>query len=204
MRPLYQEVILPNLCYIGGGGELAYWLQLKSYFNSENITFPILLLRNSVLIITSKQKDKLKKLGLSFKDIFQKQNSLINNQVKLLSKIKIDFSDQKNHLKNQFKDLHEVAKQTDKSFLGAVSAQERKQIKGLEHLEKRLLKAQKRKLKDDLGRVTDLQNQLFPLQSLQERNTNFSEFYLEYGEQLIQQLVLNLQPLKSEFLILEL
>ena len=32
MRPLYQEVILPNLCYIGGGGELAYWMQLKDYF----------------------------------------------------------------------------------------------------------------------------------------------------------------------------
>ena len=38
MRPLYQETILPNLCYIGGGGELAYWLQLKSYFESEQHT----------------------------------------------------------------------------------------------------------------------------------------------------------------------
>ena len=28
-RPLYQEVILPNLCYIGGGGELAYWLEFQ-------------------------------------------------------------------------------------------------------------------------------------------------------------------------------
>ena len=27
MRPLFQETILPNLCYIGGGGELSYWLQ---------------------------------------------------------------------------------------------------------------------------------------------------------------------------------
>ena len=34
MRPLYQEVILPNLCYVGGGGELAYWLELKDYFVS--------------------------------------------------------------------------------------------------------------------------------------------------------------------------
>ena len=59
-------------------------------------------------------------------------------------------------------------------------------------------------MKEVIDRITELQNQLFPLQSLQERNTNFSEFYLEYGDQLIQQLVLNLQPLKSEFLILEL
>src|SRR5690606_19527220 len=50
LRPLYQEVILPNLCYIGGGGEIAYWLQLKSFFDKIKITFPILLIRNSVLI----------------------------------------------------------------------------------------------------------------------------------------------------------
>jgi uncharacterized protein YllA (UPF0747 family) len=50
MRPLYQEIILPNLCYIGGGGEIAYWLELKSFFEAVNITFPMLLVRNSVLL----------------------------------------------------------------------------------------------------------------------------------------------------------
>jgi bacillithiol synthase len=49
LRPLYQEVILPNLCYIGGGGEIAYWLELKSTFELHQVTFPILMLRNSVL-----------------------------------------------------------------------------------------------------------------------------------------------------------
>ncbi|MBT8260559.1 MAG: bacillithiol biosynthesis cysteine-adding enzyme BshC, partial [Bacteroidia bacterium] len=204
VRPLYQEVILPNLCYIGGGGELAYWLQLKSYFKTEDATFPILLLRNSVLLISSKQKQKLEKLDLTYLDIFKKQNLLINQYVKKISEINIDFSEQKEHLKNQFKALYKIAEKTDQSFLGAVSAQERKQIKGLENLEKRLLKAQKRKLKDTTERIINLQNQLFPNQSLQERQANISELYLKYGEQLIQQLVLNLQPLKSEFLILEL
>lgn len=59
MRPLYQEIILPNLCYIGGGGEIAYWLELKSFFDAINITFPILLVRNSVLLNTEKQAKKL-------------------------------------------------------------------------------------------------------------------------------------------------
>lgn len=58
LRPLYQEVILPNLCYIGGGGELAYWLELKSFFESQHVTFPILLLRNSVLLATEKTSGK--------------------------------------------------------------------------------------------------------------------------------------------------
>ncbi len=204
MRPLYQEVILPNLCYIGGGGELAYWLELKAYFETVNVPFPILLLRNSVLVKTEKQTQKLNKLNLSLHDLFLKQNELVSIQVKALSKIDIDFTIQKELLQEQFKNLFKLAEQTDKSFLGAVAAQEKKQIKGLSNLEKRLLKAQKRKLSKQVERIIEIQNQLFPDQSLQERNLNFSELYLQFGEQLIQQLVLNLQPLKGEFLILNL
>ena len=59
VRPLYQEIVLPNLCYIGGGGEIAYWLELKSYFDKAGVTFPILLLRNSVQIVSEKQQKKL-------------------------------------------------------------------------------------------------------------------------------------------------
>lgn len=202
-RPLYQEVILPNLCYIGGGGELAYWLQLKSNFESHNVTFPMLLLRNSVLLITKKQKEKLEKLKVSVGDLFLNQDDLMTKVTKAISDINIDFSPQKEQLQKQFKDLYILAEQTDKSFKGAVAAQEVKQVKGLENLEHRLLRAQKRKLDDVLERVRLLQDELFPGQSLQERNVNISEFYLEYGEEIIQKLAKNLNPLHSEFLILE-
>lgn len=201
-RPLYQEVILPNLCYIGGGGELAYWFQLKEMFKAFEVPFPILRLRNSVLIASQKQKTKLKKLELEWKDCFQPQNEVINKYIRRISNIEIDFSPQKNHLKKQFEGLYELAKNTDSSFLGAVAAQEKKQLKGLDHLEKRLLKAQKRKLRDRVIRVSELQNELFPNRSLQERHDNFSKFYLELGSDLIPFLKERLQPFSEEFNIL--
>ena len=204
LRPLYQEVVLPNLCYIGGGGELAYWLQLQSSFHAQNVAFPILLLRNSVLITSQKQRGKLQKLNIKSYELFLKQEQLISEVTHEISSVDIDFSEQKEHLKKQFQDLYDLAHKTDRSFIGAVAAQEQKQIKGLEHLEKRLLKAQKRKHKELLNRIRVLQNELFPSKSLQERYTNFSEFYLIYGDQFIQQLVVNLQPLKGEFTILNL
>lgn len=203
LRPMYQEIVLPNLCYIGGGGELAYWLQLKSNFEAQEVTFPMLLLRNSVLLVTEKQKEKLSKLNVSFADLFLNQNDLMSKVTKSISDIKIDFTPQKEHLQKQFEDLYDLAEQTDKSFRGAVAAQEVKQIKGLENLEKRLMKAQKRKMEDVLERVKTLQDELFPRQSLQERYLNISEFYLEYGEGIIQSLIENLEPLKAEFLILD-
>ncbi|MEC3907420.1 bacillithiol biosynthesis cysteine-adding enzyme BshC [Tamlana sp. 2201CG12-4] len=203
MRPLYQEVILPNLCYIGGGGELAYWFQLKSFFKEVKVPFPLLLLRNSVLIESESQQKKRESLNLSNEDIFLKRHTFINKKVREISNIDIDFSSQAEHLEQQFQDLYKLAEQTDKSFIGAVKAQEVKQLKGLRSLEKRLLKAQKRKLSDQVMRMTDLQNDLFPSGSLQERNINFSELYLEYGDSLIAQLIENLEPLNMNFLILK-
>ena len=204
MRPLYQEVILPNLCYIGGGGEIAYWFELKSFFASAKVTFPILLLRNSVLLATEKQNKKADKLNLTWSDLFSKQATLINRITQKLSDFPIDFSEQKEVLQKQFETLLELANKTDKSFLGAVKAQEVKQIKGLETLEKRLLIAQKRKFHDELQRIIELQNELFPNQSLQERQANFSEFYLENGDRLIPQLMSQLKPLEQNFNIITL
>uniref|UniRef100_UPI0030ECBC8A bacillithiol biosynthesis protein BshC n=1 Tax=uncultured Winogradskyella sp. TaxID=395353 RepID=UPI0030ECBC8A len=167
-------------------------------------TFPMLLLRNSALIKTTKQAEKLEKLNISDNDLFLDRHSFINKKVRKISNIDIDFSEQIQHLEAQFKSLYDLADQTDKSFFGAVKAQETKQLKGLKNLEKRLLIAQKRKLVDQIERCTELQEQLFPNQSLQERNTNFSELYLEFGEQLIPELLKALEPLKGEFLILNL
>ncbi|MEM6895610.1 MAG: bacillithiol biosynthesis cysteine-adding enzyme BshC [Bacteroidota bacterium] len=201
-RPLYQEVILPNLCYIGGGGELAYWLELKSYFDTLEVPFPMLLLRPSVLFMTEKQYQKAQKLDLSVTDLFLKQNDLVNKKIRSISNIDIDFSPQKEHLKTQFEHLYTLAEQTDASFLGAVKAQERKQTKGLEKLEKRLLKAQKKKLKDHVVRMTDLHNALFPNGSLQERQVNFSEVYLDMGDALVPTLIEQLNPITPNFLVL--
>lgn len=199
MRPLYQEVILPNLCYIGGGGELAYWLELKSYFEASNVTFPILLLRNSVLLATEKLAKKADKLNLTWKDLFSKQQDLMNAKVKAFSEFPIDFTEQKAFLRKQFDNLNVMAGQTDQSFIGAVKAQEVKQIKGLENLEKRLLKAEKKKHQEELERIADLQNELFPNKSLQERIVNFSEFYLGSGDTLLDKLFEELNPLEQEF-----
>ena len=204
MRPLYQEVILPNLCYIGGGGEQAYWLELKSYFEKQNIPFPILLLRNSVQLVSSKQEAKLDKLSISTEELFLSQHELLTKKIVENSEIKISFEAKKEFLKQQFSELRDIAKQTDKSFVNAVAAQEKKQLNGLDTLEKRLLRAEKRRHNDLVTRIVLLQNELLPNQSLEERQRNFSEFYMEYGATFIEALKISLKPLQLEFTVITL
>lgn len=106
-------------------------------------------------------------------------------------------------MKNQFHYLHSLAQKTDKSFLGAVKAQEAKQIKGLENLEKRLLKAQKRNLSEKVERILNLRNEVFKNGSLQERHSNFADLYIEFGPNLILELFQQIKPLNLNFTVIE-
>jgi uncharacterized protein YllA (UPF0747 family) len=203
LRPVYQEFILPNLAYVGGGSEIAYWLQLKEYFNLKKITFPILSVRSSVLIVSKKQIEKCKKFKISISNLFDKSNNLKQLYLRKNSKINIDLSIQKNAIKENFLQLNELIKLTDKSFSGAVKAQEKKQINGIENLEKRLIRAEKRVHEDSLSRLITLKNELFPNDSFQERQVNFSTFFNKSELDFIKILTDNLDPFNKDFLILE-
>jgi hypothetical protein len=135
--------------------------------------------------------------------LFLKRNALINKKVRQVSNIDLDLSPFKKLLESQFEALNLLIQETDASFEGAVKAQKSKQLKGIDHLEYRLLKAQKMKLKDQVERLVLLHEQLFPSGQLQERVENFSSFYLEQGDNFIEFLLETFDPLSAEFTIVE-
>lgn len=203
-RPLYQQVILPNICYIGGPSEVAYWLQLKDYFDSQSMIFPKILLRNSALLLTQKQSRKITKLNLKDSDLFIGETALINKHIRAISNIDLDLNEFQELLKKQFEYLSDLVEKTDGSFAGVVAAQQKKQFKGIEKLEKRLLKAQKRKLRDEVQRLSILYSNLFPENKPQERVVNFTQFYLMLGTKFIDLLIDNLDPLSKEITVIRL
>lgn len=201
LRPLYQEVILPNLCYVGGAGELAYWLELKHFFEASQVVFPMLLPRNSALCIGQKTQKKLKKFKISAEQLFFKNSDLEKFILTQRKNIPLDLSSLKITLKQQFEQLYEIAQQTHSSFKNLVKAQEIKQIKGLNSLENRLLKSQKKIHSDEIERLLLLKNELFPNGNLQERTQNFSEFAISTQGRFISDLIEIFNPLKIEFSI---
>ena len=203
LRPLYQEFILPNLCYVGGPSEICYWLQLKSVFEASNTSFPILLNRNSALLISEKQSNFLKKNKLDFIDLLMKKNELEKKLVKTYSKIKFDFLPLEKALNNQFSKLRKIAEKTDKSFIGSLNAQEKKQIKGLQNLKKRLFRAEKKHHYEKIYKIIKFQKSFFPSEIFQERIVNFIEFCQEDRSSLFKNLKQNLNPLNNKFTIIE-
>tara|TARA_B100001287_G_scaffold138955_1_gene117015 strand:+ start:195 stop:1790 length:1596 start_codon:yes stop_codon:yes gene_type:complete len=203
LRPLYQEFILPNLCYVGGPSEICYWLQLKSVFDASNISYPLLLNRNSALLISEKQSSFLKKNKLDVKDLLMEKNELEKKLVKTYSKIKFDFLPLENALNDQFSILRKIAEKTDKSFIGSLHAQEKKQIKGLQNLKKRLLKAEKRYHYEKINKIIEFQKSFFPLGIFQERIVNFIEFCKEDRSSFLKKIKENLNPLNNKFTVIE-
>ena len=203
LRPLYQEFILPNLCYVGGPSEICYWLQLKSVFDASNISYPLLLNRNSALLISEKQSSFLKKNKLDVKDLLMEKNELEKKLVKTYSKIKFDFLPLEKALNNQFSKLRKIAEKTDKSFIGSLHAQEKKQIKGLQNLKKRLLKAEKKYHYEKINKIIEFQKSFFPSGIFQERIVNFIEFCKEDRSSFLKKLKENLNPLNNKFTVIE-
>lgn len=75
-------MILPNIAFIGGGGEVAYWLELKKVFEAVLVPFPVLVLRNSFLIAEKNHSTTTKKLGFTVNDLFKSEQELLNELVK--------------------------------------------------------------------------------------------------------------------------
>ena len=202
MRCMYQERILPNLAYVGGGGELAYWLQLKAMFEANAISFPTLVLRNSVLFVDKGSSQKLQKLGLEATDLFTKTEVLIKDYLKEGAEIVLDLKKEEEDVVAIFEDIINKAGIIDQSLQPFVKAELQKNIKSLKNIEGRLIRAEKQKEEVSVNQIRNIKEKLFPNGSLQERHDNLMSILLFYGEGVVDELLNELSPLDKQFLII--
>ena len=204
MRPLYQEIVLPNVCYVGGPNELRYWMQLKTYFDDNKVQFPILKLRNSAYVIDSKTSKKIKNSGIEIKYFIGELNELINYKIENTSSMKVNFDSLRSNLSLQFDELRKVSIETDKSFVGALNAQEKKQKKGIDDLEKKLIKAEKKNYEAEIKSIRSIHSYLNPSNISQERYLNFGNFYSCKGPSFINYIVEKISIMDDKILIIDL
>jgi bacillithiol biosynthesis cysteine-adding enzyme BshC len=201
LRPLYEEMILPNIAYIGGPAEVIYWLQLKDVFQHFNTTFPILMPRNFAMIMDHQAIKKFEKLNLDIKDLFEDKNILFNHWVLKNSNHNLTVDEEMKKLEEVFDKLKGMAAAVDKTLVDFVGAEEKRSTTSLEKIERKLVRAEKRLQSDKLNQIESLKEILFPNGSLQERTDNFLNFY-QPDTGFIQKLLQVLDPLDFRFNIL--
>ncbi|MEZ5056234.1 MAG: bacillithiol biosynthesis cysteine-adding enzyme BshC [Saprospiraceae bacterium] len=202
MRPLYQETILPNLAYIGGGGEIAYWLERKQQFEHYGLNFPMLIRRNSVLWIDKGSLKKMEKLNLSIQDLMEDTDAIIKAYVKESSENELTITDEIETIEKAFVAIAAKAKEVDPGLEKAILAEKTRQLKTVDQLGSRLLRTEKQKHDTAINQIRSLKDKLFPGNGLQERYDNFLSIYLKNGPDFIDFLIENLNPLEREFLVI--
>lgn len=202
MRPIYQETVLPNLAYIGGGGEISYWLERKNQFAHFGVNFPMLIRRNSALWVDSGACKRMDKLGLTAKDLFDDTESLIKRFVADETDNELSLADEKEQLEALFEAVARKAEEIDPTLKKKALAEGAKQLKALENLEERLMRAEKQKHETAINQIRSLKDKLFPGNSLQERKENFLNFYLRYGHDFFATLKEHLHPLEEGFVVI--
>lgn len=202
MRPVYQEVILPNLAYIGGGAETTYWLQLKANFDHYHVPFPVLILRNSALVIDERSARKMQILEISETDIFHSEAQLKNQWVKAHVGDSLCLDDEQRAIRAVFDQIKLNSYKIDKTLSLSAEAAKTKALKLVTNLEKKLLRAEKRKHTTSLEQITQLKYKLFPSGVLQERVLNIAPLYVLYGDDFIHSLIRHFKPLDHKFTVL--
>lgn len=203
LRPLYQETILPNLAYVGGGGELAYWLERRRLFEHYGINYPMLVRRNSVLWIDRDASKKLERFGFTVDQFFGETEALVKLYVETNASADVDLGPELRNMDRLVHKLSEKAAAIDPTLEKAALADGVKMKDILNGWQSRLIKAEKQKHEVTLQQIRTLKEKLFPGGGLQERHDNFLPFYLRYGDRYFDMLKERLLPLEHGFIVLE-
>ena len=176
LRPLYQEWILPNLAYIGGPSEIAYWQQLPLAFQTLALPFPLTLQRAGGILLQEKDVEQIQKLG------FEKQDFLADKAA-----LKDRYLKQAGDKEPNYGQLDEFWSGYKAFFLNVVTEelpQEKRMIeaeltriqKQIEALEERFEKMRKAKFDKALKQIEQVSEKIQPKGQLQERTSNLLSF----------------------------
>ena len=201
LRPFYQEVILPNLAYVGGPSEVVYWMQLQDVFEYYHVPFPILMPRNFGMVIDHEVRRKWSKTGLSLRDLFEEKNYLFNEWVLAHTNHSLSVSKERNAITEIFNELRSRAEKIDPTLRAFVEASAKRSLTSLEKAEQKMLRAEKRNQSDKLRQIGEVKDILFPGGGLQERTDNFLNFYLR-DPSFIDSLLKHFDPFDYRFHIL--
>jgi bacillithiol synthase len=198
LRPVYQQSILPNLAYVGGPGELAYWLEYKSMFDELEVFFPLLVPRNFVTLIDKATQQKIQKSGFKPEDFSGAEQELIKVYLEKNDK-NLDLENYKKDLQALFQKLSSEVQAIDPTLKASAEAEGQKSVNAIGHIEQKLNRAIKQKSETELNQIKTVKSKLFPNNVPQERYDNFSMYYLKWGKEFFDALKKELNYNLKEF-----
>ncbi len=201
LRPVFQEYLLPNVVFVGGGGELAYWLELKQVFDSSEVPFPVLVLRNSFMLVNASASSLLSKTGITVSALFKRTLDLQNELVRRHATLRLDLDEEKKALNKIYDSVSGVSGKLDPTLAQHTEALRTQALRKLVALEKKMMQAERKRSDAGLRQVTKLKQSLFPNGTLHERVDNILPYLSAHGFHLIDDLLSASLGLDQQFTV---
>lgn len=200
-RPLYQETVLPNVAFVGGGAECSYWLQQKALFDYYKVAFPIVLHRTPVVVLPQNVVRKMSKLQLITESVFKQPDAFVKGYLEENFGNEISLKEATEAIAQTFAFIEEKLAAIDSTLAMSVKAEKQKALAAVAQLEGKGIKALKRKSETVVEQLTAIHQAFFVAGALQERKLNF--FDLPEAEKLLATILANSNPFEKNLIVVK-
>jgi len=204
LRPVFQEILLPNVAFIGGGAEVSYWLELRELFRMLRVPYPIVLLRNSFLMLHPGQYPLMESLGLTPLQLFKDPVLLEKEWMASKDPDAQNLEKALSVIEDIYPGVLQSAREVTLGMDNHMAALRKAAVNRLKYKEKRRLKNLKRNFRQSLADINNLSVTAMPGGVLQERVDNYLPWLAQYGNDLTDLLFENASGFGKEFCILSL
>ena len=183
LRPIYQDILLPTVAYIGGPGEIAYFAQMKGIYESFHLPMPVIYPRKSVTILEKKIDHILKKYSLVIPDIWRDADGLFGKITREQIPVSLQncLSLVRGHVEQDMASLKKEILAIEPTLGDSVDLAKGRMNQQLEYLEKKSLQAAKKRNETANQQLRKAVLNLYPRQHLQERVFNIVPYLIKYG-----------------------
>lgn len=182
-RPIIQDFLFPNVAYVGGPAELAYFAQLKKVYEFFDIEMPVIWPRASATIVDAKIQRHMQNTGIEPRDVFRDPKEvftkiLMKNTPREYDKIFEEAAIKMNDFTSWMKDSLQEAQILKPEVYDTAFKKMQYQVEHIRNLALNELTSKNQSLVNSWRRI---QVQLYPHGKLQERTYNILYFLSRYG-----------------------
>lgn len=181
LRPLYQQTILPNVAYVGGPGELVYWLQFKKLFDEYRVGFPVLQPRYFAIQVGGKDMQWMHKNRVSESELLSDFDEALKKKLADRAGEELSLENEKEVVELLRSAIADKASRADATLRAFAEAEMKKAIDALRVVEVRMLRAIKQREEVFATQFRKLRDKVLPDNILQERVENFLSLRVTTG-----------------------
>jgi bacillithiol biosynthesis cysteine-adding enzyme BshC len=196
LRPVVESALIPTVAYVGGPAEIGYFGQIGCLFHAHGVEPPLVVPRQSVLIVESKVRKVLDKFDLAVDDVMRPFHELATQVIRdeLPSQVRDPLARMRAELQAGYAALTEGVSLIDPTLKGFAQSAGNNALSQIDNIEKKVTSHLKKRSEVELEQLRKAAIHLYPEGEPQERVLNALPFLARYGPALLEDIAAVIRP----------